>query len=446
MSSEPSPGIEALRRAEGLLDNRDLEGALESVNQALRSDEQLGEAWVLAGLVNRRLGRFSEALRCLTAAKNILPGDGEVLLNIGLTHERTGDLAAATEAFDDAVRALESLCDLKPKDECLLNDLGVALRRLDSVRKRAGIVTATDTDVLSRAKECFQKACELNTRYAEAWNNFGLVTLELTRSYAEPWTESSVSEAVAHFKKAISCDSSLKEPWNNLGEVYEKLGELGEAEHYLRWAVWMDPKDECAWNNLGLLYKRMDQREKARGCFIAATNLNQEYAEALDNLGSMFFEDGHLQQAREMLTRAIKADRTLAEAWTSLGAVYGKLGDLDQATACLQNALKLTNDRDPSAWNDLGITLLRQNRHNEALSCFSKALAIDESDAELWNNIGEVYMVVGLFDKAADHFDKACLLKGKNPIYWRNAAKAAEAQGHTDQARMHLDHARSLEG
>ena len=136
MSPEPSPGTEALRRAEGLLDKRDLEGALEVVNQALRSDEQLGEAWVLAGLINRRLGQFNEALRCLTAAKNILPGDGEVLLNIGLTLERNGDLTAATAAFEDAVRALESLCDLKPKDEFLLTATVQNLKRLIKLASR----------------------------------------------------------------------------------------------------------------------------------------------------------------------------------------------------------------------------------------------------------------------------------------------------------------------
>jgi tetratricopeptide (TPR) repeat protein len=100
---------------------------------------------------------------------------------------------------------------------------------------------------------------------------------------------------------------------------------------------------------------------------------------------------GEYQQAIEFYSRSIDAFAT-AEAYTFRGWTYSFLGDYDRAIAeCLQ-AIQL----DPefgNPYNDIGAYLIEQEKWDEAIPWFQKAIAARRYEARCYPhfNLGRVY-------------------------------------------------------
>ena len=100
---------------------------------------------------------------------------------------------------------------------------------------------------------------------------------------------------------------------------------------------------------------------------------------------------GEYQQAIELYSRSIDAFAT-AEAYTFRGWTYSFLGDYDRAIAeCLQ-AIQL----DPefgNPYNDIGAYLIEQEKWDEAIPWFQKAIVAPRYEARCYPhfNLGRVY-------------------------------------------------------
>jgi tetratricopeptide (TPR) repeat protein len=100
---------------------------------------------------------------------------------------------------------------------------------------------------------------------------------------------------------------------------------------------------------------------------------------------------GEYQQAIELYSRSIEAFAT-AEAYTFRGWTYSFLGDYERAIAeCLQ-AIQL----DPefgNPYNDIGAYLIEQEKWDEAIPWFQRAMAAPRYEARCYPhfNLGRVY-------------------------------------------------------
>lgn len=68
---------------------------------------------------------------------------------------------------------------------------------------------------------CFERAIEIDPRYAMAWNNKGLALEDLGNS----------RDAVACFDSAINLNPHCSEAWFNKGLVLGRTGQLKEARY-----------------------------------------------------------------------------------------------------------------------------------------------------------------------------------------------------------------------
>jgi tetratricopeptide (TPR) repeat protein len=100
---------------------------------------------------------------------------------------------------------------------------------------------------------------------------------------------------------------------------------------------------------------------------------------------------GEYRQAIELYTRSIETFAT-AEAYTFRGWTYSFLGDYDRAIAeCLQ-AIQV----DPefgNPYNDIGAYLIEQEKWDEAIPWFQKAMLASRYEARCYPhfNLGRVY-------------------------------------------------------
>src|SRR6202023_3002451 len=100
---------------------------------------------------------------------------------------------------------------------------------------------------------------------------------------------------------------------------------------------------------------------------------------------------GEYRQAIDLYTRSIEAFPT-AEAYTFRGGTYSFLGDYDRAIAeCLQ-AIKVDPDFG-NPYNDIGAYLIEQEKWDEAIPWFQKAIAALRYEARPYPhfNLGRVH-------------------------------------------------------
>jgi tetratricopeptide (TPR) repeat protein len=120
---------------------------------------------------------------------------------------------------------------------------------------------------------------------------------------------------------------------------------------------------------------------------------------------------GDYRQAIELYTRSIEAFPT-AEAYTFRGWTYSFLGDYGRAMAeCLQ-AIKVDAGFG-NPYNDIGAYLIEQEKWEEAIPWFEKAIAAKRYEARCYPhfNLGRVYEQMHNRQKAKECYAAAYALE-----------------------------------
>jgi type IV pilus assembly protein PilF len=126
----------------------------------------------------------------------------------------------------------------------------------------------------------------------------------------------------------------------------------------------------------------------------------KDAAEFNMQLGASYLRQGELQQAQAKLEKAIEQDPGLATAHTTLGLVYERLGDVAAAERQYRRAFDL-KPADPDVLNSLASFLcLQQQKPDEALGYFQRALAIPLS--RTYYNRAMLYTNAGVCAKRKD--------------------------------------------
>jgi tetratricopeptide (TPR) repeat protein len=119
---------------------------------------------------------------------------------------------------------------------------------------------------------------------------------------------------------------------------------------------------------------------------------------------------GEFQQALELYTRSIETFPT-AEAYTFRGWTYSFLGDYDRAIAECLEAIRV----DPefgNPYNDIGAYLIEQEKWDEAIPWFQKAMNAPRYEARMYPhfNLGRVYEHQHNWQKAKECYAQAYAL------------------------------------
>jgi tetratricopeptide (TPR) repeat protein len=118
--------------------------------------------------------------------------------------------------------------------------------------------------------------------------------------------------------------------------------------------------------------------------------------------------------------------------WSNTGAALTALDRHEEAVSCYNKALVI-DSRNANAWVNKGISLQALGRSEEALSCYDKALALDPQHAKAWGSMGATLADIGQHQQAIECFDKALAIDPRNAGFWHNRGVAHRALG-----EMHL--------
>ena len=105
----------------------------------------------------------------------------------------------------------------------------------------------------------------------------------------------------------------------------------------------------------------------------------------------------------------------------NLGLTYDARNDLQKAEKYYLKAHENSpKDNDPDVHNNLGITLARQGKLQEAVEHFKEAVRINNDDQLAHNNLGITLARLGETNEAIFHFRQVLRINPDDRLAWNN--------------------------
>lgn len=279
------------------------------------------------------------------------------------------------------------------------------------------MAVAFEEDNFSEAYSLLDKATDLNNESGVTRFVRGLL-LKAQARYLE---------AVESFKQALDIDADDVVAWLELGETYEELFSLDQAEQAYRTAISKDATNANAWSSLGLLLARGENRIKeAEAALRRAVEIKPDDVNYLGQLGNfLLVEYAATAQAEDIAREILKRNPRDERAWNLLIRTLARANrssdeiDIEFAAALrslpaknrarvreayanylnkihehqrAQQVLEEAVEEIPGS----GFAWLRLARHlagdsdkqTKALEAFGKALELSPTDSAAWIDFG----------------------------------------------------------
>jgi serine/threonine protein kinase len=215
------------------------------------------------------------------------------------------------------------------------------------------------------AVQLFQRAIELDARYAGAYAGLGEAYAILYQNFdrRETWLDKAIESSL----KALMYDSTLSEAYASLGLAYLHKKSIDEAITATQKAIELDPGNFLGYWILGRIYHMTDRDRESVDMFKKVTELNSDFYAA----------------------------------YSDLQIVYERLGERDKLQQALQEGLQVyprylaRHPDDARAHMFFASTLAQIGRQEEGNVEAAKALELSPGDPVMMYNAACFYAVTG---------------------------------------------------
>jgi tetratricopeptide (TPR) repeat protein len=218
------------------------------------------------------------------------------------------------EKFAEVISQIDPLIENFADSASLRNIAGYAHSRCGNAEK---------------AKTFYEAAIKIDPRYAQAYNNLGLLLLD----------QNALDEALDNFQSAIKLSPNLEEAHNNAGVTLIKKNCHASAKNFFESAIAINKNFFEAYNGLGIVYKHNKDYETAITQFRIAFNLQPNYHEAARNLALAFEKSGDFSNSEKYYHQSLKTAPHPEKIYYSLGALCEQFGFFDQAITYYRQAI-----------------------------------------------------------------------------------------------------------
>lgn len=171
-----------------------------------------------------------------------------------------------------------------------------------------------------------------------------------------------------------------------------------------------------------------------------ALALRPNYEEAHIQLGLALLAEGKLAEAEQSLKKSLQLNSSLGHAHYNLGIVLQQQGKFKEAIASCTEAIKLLPIAE--CYVNLGNAYFESRNYGEdspkavaeAITAFTKALALNPDFAEAYNNLGLAKREQGKLDDAAAAYRKAIAVNPNHIAAYRNLAFILDQQSKYDES------------
>lgn len=181
------------------------------------------------------------------------------------------------------------------------------------------------------------------------------------------------------------------------------------------------PEEPCTWLAVGIYYLAIDKVAEARRYFSKASMMDPHFGPAWIGFAHTFAAEGEHDQAISAYSTAARLFMGTHLPQLFLGMQNHMLNNMTLADEFLRTAFELCKT-DPLLLNEMGVVFYHQNRLQDAIVMFDKALKIaDEidSDPQAWistrANLGHAHRRLQNWDTALEEFNEVLRQGGKDP-------------------------------
>jgi serine/threonine protein kinase len=154
------------------------------------------------------------------------------------------------------------------------------------------------------AIQLFQKAIEIDPRYASAYAGLGeaYANLHLDYDSKEVWLDKAIESAF----KALMYDPTLSEAYSALGLSYFSKKSMDEAVTSTKKAIELDPTNFISYWILGRIYHTTDRDSEAIDLYRKALELNPDFHTAYGDLRMIYERLGEKEKYQETLNKLLE--------------------------------------------------------------------------------------------------------------------------------------------
>lgn len=213
----------------------------------------------------------------------------------------------------------------------------------------------------SLARVKYQKALDLDPRNWRLEYKIGTILLR----------QGAPAEALPYFRSIVARDATNAYGYEGEGRALLVMEQHDEAERALKKAVRLDSGNWKAQQGLGMLYDELGRYDEAISAYKAALKVRPVEASVLNNLGVAYYLKKDYPQAIETLEQALRTARPedRKRIYSNLGRAYARSGSYSRAIDAFRRGKDLA-----TAYNNVGVVLLEQDRPGDAAACFQKAI------------------------------------------------------------------------
>jgi tetratricopeptide (TPR) repeat protein len=379
--------------ANDLLNENQLGAAESAFEDIATNDPSDAEAYLRLSEIQRRQGKYEEALATLDKAKNLVPKSLEIRFNEGLLYDAMGRFDEAADVFEKlvagTVHSNGQYSDQEKNNRSLfLERLAIVYREqnktdqaiasyqemaklgegyelqaygaeVDAYRDAHEYTKATEVAQEGTAKYPKNRALQLllavqltdngqpdqAITVAKAQLSGKPSDLEVYRTLTTLYTRQKrwkdAADALKHVDKLSSDKDDLLYAEFLHGTLLDREGKTTDAEGVFRQALTLDPDNSLTLNYLGYMLADHNQKlDEALAMIQRAVKLDPQNYAYLDSLGWAYFKLGKYDQAETNLRKAVERDSTDPTVHDHLGQLYEKTGRLRQAAAQWEVSLK----------------------------------------------------------------------------------------------------------
>lgn len=223
--------IASLNQSGVLLMMKKNDTAIPLIEQALKIDNKLYEAYLNYGVALLNMKQPDDALSKFEQATNINPDNFEAWFCCGNIYLKLKEYKAAIECYKKSIRNKNDFF------ESWYNK-GLALKNIGED---------------DQALKCFEQVIKINPRHYQAFYRKANILSEIDFN----------EDAIADYNRAVKINPNYVDAWNNRGIVYRKIGQLKKAIKSYNRAIHINPKYYEAWINRGLAYDSLNNYKQA---------------------------------------------------------------------------------------------------------------------------------------------------------------------------------------
>ncbi len=189
------------------------------------------------------------------------------------------------------------------------------------------------------------------------------------------------------------------------GQLKKTAGQYEEALDDYRSVLAGDPQDADALRRIAEVYDKLKMPAQAIAAYQKAIELDPDYYAGYHGLGVFYYNHGDYAQAAEQFQKSIERAPGLFDEYTNLGAALDDLGREAEAEKALLTSLKVHET--PRALNSMGVVRAYQNKDDEAVSYFKRAVAMDPAEYVYLENLADAERRLGRQHDANTAYRKA---------------------------------------